>query len=147
MWENNLIRKLNLISKFMTLQPGKQIITIHILSNISRNKSNQTITFGQLLEYNVKNIFFKNHAKNKVGRLVSELSLSCFFLKKKTSYEIKASGLHLLSIYFDSSRFGHTTKTKCVKLSTVDSKMCSNLIFLEKCLGLVSPTYFVFDFN
>ena len=79
MWENNLIRKLNLISKFMTLQPGKQIITIHILSNISRNKSNQTITFGQLLEYNVKNIFFKNHAKNKVGRLVSELSLSCFF--------------------------------------------------------------------
>ena len=54
MWENNLIRKLNLISKFMTLQPGKQIITIHILSNISRNKSNQTIKFGQLLEYNVK---------------------------------------------------------------------------------------------
>ena len=83
MWENNLIRKLNLISKFMTLQPGKQIITIHILSNISRNKSNQTITFGQLLEHNVKNIFFKNHAKNKVGRLVSELSLSCFFFFKK----------------------------------------------------------------
>ena len=29
----------------------------YILSNISRSKSNQTVKFGQLLEYNMKNIF------------------------------------------------------------------------------------------
>ena len=34
----------------MTSPPGKQIITIHILPNISRSKGNQTIKFGQLIE-------------------------------------------------------------------------------------------------
>ena len=33
-------KKLTLISKFMTRQTGKQIITIHVLPNISRNKGN-----------------------------------------------------------------------------------------------------------
>ena len=41
--ENNLIRKLRLISKFMTSKPGQQIVTINILSNISRGEDNQTI--------------------------------------------------------------------------------------------------------
>ena len=34
---------------------------------------------GQLLEYNKKNIFFKNYAKNEAGRLVPDLFL---FFKK-----------------------------------------------------------------
>ena len=46
-----------LISKFMTVQPGQQTITIHILPNISRNKGDQTIKFGQLIECNKRNIF------------------------------------------------------------------------------------------
>ena len=33
------------------------MITIHILPNISRSKGNQTVTFGQLIEYNMRNIF------------------------------------------------------------------------------------------
>ena len=37
----------------MTKQPGKQIITIHILPSISRSKDNQTMKFGQLKEYNI----------------------------------------------------------------------------------------------
>ena len=41
----------------MTLQPGQQAIAIHILSNISRNKDNQTMKFGQIVEYNMRNIF------------------------------------------------------------------------------------------
>ena len=32
-------------------------IAIHILPNISRNKSNQTMEFGQLIKYNMRNIF------------------------------------------------------------------------------------------
>ena len=35
MQKNNLIKKISLISKFMTSQLGKQAIAIHILSNIS----------------------------------------------------------------------------------------------------------------
>ena len=38
----------------MTLQTGQQIITIHILPNISRYKGNQTMTFDHLIEYNMR---------------------------------------------------------------------------------------------
>ena len=41
----------------MMSQPGQQIIVIHLLLNISRSKDNQTIKFGQLIEYNMRNIF------------------------------------------------------------------------------------------
>ena len=40
----------------MTPQTGQQIIKIHILSDISRSKGNQTVKFGQLIEYNKKNL-------------------------------------------------------------------------------------------
>ena len=43
----------------MTSQSGKQTIAIHILSNISRSRGNQTIKFNQLIEYNLKNIFLE----------------------------------------------------------------------------------------
>ena len=33
----------------MTSQAGQQIITIHILPNISRSEGNQTMKFGQLI--------------------------------------------------------------------------------------------------
>ena len=38
----------------MTSQPGLQTIAIHILPNISQSKGNQTIKFGQLIEFNLK---------------------------------------------------------------------------------------------
>ena len=41
----------------MTSQPGKQTIAVYILPNISRSKGNQTVKFGQLIEYNMRNIF------------------------------------------------------------------------------------------
>ena len=44
--KNGLIRKLRLISTFLTLQSEQQIITIHILLNISRSKGNQSIKFS-----------------------------------------------------------------------------------------------------
>ena len=46
-----------LISKFMTPQTGKQIITVHILPNISRSKGNRTTKFGQLIEHNMGDVF------------------------------------------------------------------------------------------
>ena len=43
-------RKTEVDSKFMTSQTGKQIITIHVLPDISRSKSSQAMKFGQLIE-------------------------------------------------------------------------------------------------
>ena len=37
-----------------------EIIETHTLSSVSRSKGNQTIKFGQLVEYNIRNIFFEN---------------------------------------------------------------------------------------
>ena len=54
----------------MTSQTGQQISTINILPNTSRSKDNQTIKFGQLIEYNMRNISFKNHPQNMVKKLV-----------------------------------------------------------------------------
>ena len=75
MQENDLI---NL--KFMTSSAGKQIIAIRILPNISKSKGNKTMKFGQLIEYNVKIFFFKNHAENKVGRLIPDVFFKKSFI-------------------------------------------------------------------
>ena len=40
----------------MTSQAGKQIITIHIVPSISKRKNSRKMQFGQLIEYNMKNI-------------------------------------------------------------------------------------------
>ena len=60
----------------MMSQLGLQTIAIHILPNISQSKGNQTKQFGQLIEYNKRNIFY---AENEARRLVSGLFL--FFEK------------------------------------------------------------------
>ena len=62
-----------------------------MLPNISRSKCNQAMQFGQFIEYNLRNIFFKYHAENKAGRLVPNLFL--FF--KKVLHKVKPSGQHL----------------------------------------------------
>ena len=51
----------------MTSQPGLQISAIHILPNISQSKGNQTMKFGQLIEYIREIFFFENYAENKAG--------------------------------------------------------------------------------
>ena len=55
--KNGSIRKIKLTSKSMKSQPAEQTIAIHTLPNISRSKGNQAMKFGQLIEYNMRNIF------------------------------------------------------------------------------------------
>ena len=43
----------------MMSQPGKQTIAMHMWSNISGTKCNQTMKFGRLIEDNMKNISLK----------------------------------------------------------------------------------------
>ena len=41
---------------------------MHILHIISRSKSNQTMKFGQLIKYNIRNIFLKKIYIKSVGK-------------------------------------------------------------------------------
>ena len=43
--------------------------------------------FGQIIKYSMRNIFFKIHAKNEVGRLVPDL----FLVFKKALYKLNIS--------------------------------------------------------
>ena len=43
----------------MTSQPSQQTIVIHTLTNISQSKGKQTMKFGQIIEYNKRNIFLQ----------------------------------------------------------------------------------------
>ena len=119
----------------MMSQPGQRTITIHILPNISRSKVNQIMKFSQLIEYNKRNIFFKNHAENEAGMLVPDPFL--FF--RKASCEVKAIVLQLGFIVFQQPSTWHTIKTNCIKLQTTKMVweqffhhiLCS--IFQENC--------------
>ena len=64
----------------MTSQPGEHI-GIAMLPNISKSKSNQTIKFGQLIEYNTRNIFLEKYTQN-MWRNYSQT----FFLKIKIEH-------------------------------------------------------------
>ena len=45
-------------------------LKIHILSNISGNKENQAIKFGQLIEYNMRNIFIEKSSTKCAGETI-----------------------------------------------------------------------------
>ena len=63
-------QKDRLISKFMMLQSGTQIIAIHILPNITRSKDNETLKFGQLTEDNMRNIFLEKSYTKRSGEII-----------------------------------------------------------------------------
>ena len=53
----------------MTSLTDQQSIAIHILANNSRSKGNQAMKFDLLIEYNMRDIFLKNHTRNVVEKL------------------------------------------------------------------------------
>ena len=79
----------------MTSQPGKHTITINILLNISRSKGNQTIKFGQLIEYNMRNIFLEK-SYTKCDRQTSPRPFS---KKSKLSISLDQKSKFLYSLY------------------------------------------------
>ena len=67
----------------MTSQPGQQITAIHILPNISTSKGTQAMKFGQLIGYNMRNIFVEKSDTQCAGDTIpsplpkkSKLSIS-----------------------------------------------------------------------
>ena len=55
----------------MKSQLGKQTIAVHILPNISRSKDNETITFGQVIEYNMRKVFLEKSYTKYGGETIS----------------------------------------------------------------------------
>ena len=92
---NGFIRKVRLISKFMTTQLSWQAIAIHIfykISHIPISHKLKAMKFDNLIEYNEINIFLQTSCR--IWGM--ETSSRPFFVFFKTSlYEIKANGLQL----------------------------------------------------
>ena len=65
----------------MASQTGQQMITTHLLPNISRIKGNKTKKFGQLIEFNMTNIF-PEKSNTECGE---ETSPRTFYKKTKLS--------------------------------------------------------------
>ena len=66
-----MIRKIGLVSKFMTAQPVSQSIATYISINVSRSKGNQTMKFDQLIEYNIRNVYLKKPYKACGGETIA----------------------------------------------------------------------------
>ena len=102
MQENGLIRKLKLVSKFRASQTGEKIITIRKLP--TRSKGNQTMKFGQLVEYNMRNIFLEK-SYTKYG---GEASPRLFYKKSKFSISLDQHSEMLFSFFNFMSKWRST---------------------------------------
>ena len=90
-------RTIRLIQKFLTSQPEKQTMKIHILPNISKSKGNQTIHFGRLIDNDMRNIFFEN----STTRCYGETSRRHFSEISKLSIYIMINNFNVLcSLFF-----------------------------------------------
>ena len=58
----------------MTSQPGQQAITIHTLSNVSRNKGNQTMKLGQVIENDKRNVFLQKSCRKRARETSSRFN-------------------------------------------------------------------------
>ena len=60
------------ISTFMSPKTEEQIITVHILPNISISTVNQTMKLGRVIVHNISKKPQKNHTQNVVEIIVSD---------------------------------------------------------------------------
>ena len=92
------------------------------ISRYLKIKDNQTMTFRQLVEYMVKDIFLWKSCR-KWGREISTRQTSFYFLKSKWSAPL---------IYFGSPRLKHTITTNCINLETIDSEIFPLFWFFKR---------------
>ena len=60
------------------------LIPVHMLTNISTSKNNQTMKLGQLIEYNIRNIFLNKSCTKWLGETIPRL----FSKKSKLSISL-----------------------------------------------------------
>ena len=90
-----LHKKVKFISKSMTSENDKQIITIHMLPNTLRIKSNQTLKFSRLIEHNMRHIFLEKSCTKSGG----EASPRPFSKKSKLSTSLDQQSEMLYSLF------------------------------------------------
>ena len=73
--KNDLIRKIKLISKLMTLQPGKQTIAM------LKKQRQSDMKFDELIQHSMRKCFLKNHIQ-----IVVELFPDPFLKKQSWAY-------------------------------------------------------------
>ena len=133
--KNELIRKIRLISKLMTSKPGKQTIAIHIWPNISRSKDKLTMKFGQLIEYNTRNIFLeKSYTKCSRGTICRPFSK-----RSKLSISLKQKSYLSYSLFFivcQVEGYQSTLKLSCRPLGFTWNKA---FLKIEKKCGTSFP--------
>ena len=84
----------------MTSQTEKETIAMHIFPNISRGKDNQTMKFGQLVEYNMRKVFLEK-SYIKCG---GETILRLFFKKSELIISLDQQSNVLYSLFLLHTR-------------------------------------------
>ena len=103
---------------YITSQPEKQTIAIYTLLIISRSKGSQTMKYGQygqLIEYNMRNIFLKNHTQNVVEKPFPEP-----FLKNQNWVYLWVNSLRFYKVWFywmPSEGYQNILKLNCRPLA------------------------------
>ena len=142
--KNGLIRRIRLISKFMTSQPGyNTTIIIHTLPNISQSKGNQKIKLGKAKEHNKRNIFFQKSFR-KWGKETSSRPLSLFqksFIWCKNKWTM--SSFKYIAIVLNLAY----NKNKLYKTLDYWSRYVLKYGFLDKDLGIACSSHLVYDFS
>ena len=140
--QNGLIRKVRLISKFMTSQPGQQTIVIHILPYISRSKGNQTMKFDQLIYYNIRNIFLEK-LYTKCGR---ESSPKPFSEKFKLSIYLDQQSKVLYNLFLLYGKLRAIDIYIETKLQTTCFCLILSFFLKQNRSGTSLPPYFLHNF-
>ena len=119
----------------MRLRFGQQIITIHMLPNISRSKGTQPVNFRQLIEYNMRNIFLEKSytTHNVVEKLISDP-----FIKNENWAYLRINSLKCYKFFFLVCQSRGVPKYIKIKVLT-------SCLYLY--LTLVSLPHFLLDFK
>ena len=126
----------------MTSQPGKQTISIHILHNISRNKGNQIMKFGQLIKCNMRKIFFEKSYRKCCGETIPRH----FYKKPKLSISLNKSSKILHSLFL---LYGKLTAIKIYWKYVADHLVLNHIKLFQKTkrtVKLVPLPHFLHDF-
>ena len=95
------------------------IIAIHILINISRSKTNQAMKFGQLIEYNLRNIF-REKSYTKCG---GEAIHRPFSKKSKLSVSLDQQSKTLHNLFLMYAKLRTILKLNCRPLNLTSNKL------------------------
>ena len=130
-----------LILKFVTSQPGKQTIAIHISHNISRSKAIRQ--WSLISQYNITTFFLEKHTK--IIHVVETLFTEPFIKNQNGAYlYINGPKFYIVCFYCIPS-WGLSKYIKTKLLSTC-CHLIQRVFKKERDLALLSLAHFLLDF-